>query len=400
MKIDHKLLPSLLLVIAGCAGAGPEVVDQPAQSRLQMAELGAVHLEAEAQEAVGLKAQIVTRQTMAAKLPATGWLMTAPGRESIVKAGTTGFFLPASEKSSLEVGSAVSRGHQLGAIQVFLSPQEEAQLVAAKEEADILMNQALVSKQLAENQLKSLEANEITSAVGAARLIGLKEIIQRNQVAYEEGRDKLPFLPKEPYASKLALREVTIESPISGSLLTLHAAPRQLVVQGDPLWTISDWSVLWVRVPVFEGDLPRIQRDQAATVRPLGIQSFQAEPVSAPQPTETGRRTVDVLFRLDNPKTLLRPGQAVPISLPLGESQEQLAVPRSAIIWDGLGNAWVYVKSTANTFRRQKVELGTGDEVMVAIDRGLEDGQVIVTVGAQALYGEEFKSQLPAGGDD
>jgi hypothetical protein len=39
------------------------------------------------------------------------------------------------------------------------------------------------------------------------------------------------------------------------------------------------------------------------------------------------------------------------------------------------------------------------DEVVV-VEQGLSEGQAVVTAGAEALYGEEFKGQIQALEDD
>ena len=33
-----------------------------------------------------------------------------------------------------------------------------------------------------------------------------------------------------------------------------HVIPRQILTQGDPLYTFADWNLLWLKVPLFEAD--------------------------------------------------------------------------------------------------------------------------------------------------
>ena len=401
MQLKHVTILLVLWFLIGCHGAGDEAAPHEDEAAHAGGVRGVVHLAADAQVAIGLETQTAARQPMPHTLEAHGWLVTPPGQEAVVKASTTGFYQPVSETTLPEVGAIVSRGDRLGTLQVFVSPQEESQLVIAKEEADVVMNQALVSKRLAEEQLVKLEGEGATSAVAGTRLIDLREIVQRNQVAYEEARERLPCLPSEPYAGKLELRAVPVDSPITGRITEFQIAPRQLVVQGDPLWTIADWSTLWVRVPVFEGDVPQVLPGIRASISIPGTPSIaQAVPIAAPQPTAPGRRTVDMFYRLDNSGGQLRPGQPISIGLPLGETREQVVVPRSAVVWDGMGNTWVYVKEDLESFRRQRIELGPGDVELVSVVRGVNEGEEIVVSGVQSLYGEEFKEQLQAGDDD
>ena len=184
-------------------------------------------------------------------------------------------------------------------------------------------------------------------------------------------------------------------------MVGVHFAPRQLVVQGDPLWTIADWSRLWLRVPVYAADVPRIEQTESVRVAVPGKKVAQpATPIGVPQPTEPGKQTVELIYEIDNAAGELRPGQAVTVSLPSGASSEEIVIPRTAILWDGMGNSWVYVRTSATTFRRRKVEISQASGVEsqepdgVVVTRGLEEGAEVVTVGAEALYGEEFKWQI------
>ena len=225
--------------------------------------------------------------------------------------------------------------------------------------------------------------------------------MDRSRAAYEEAQQQFPFLPSEPYQRPLQLEPVAIESPQGGRVSEVYVCSGQLVLQGEPLWKISDWSSLWMRVPVFEGDLPRIDLIASAEVRvPGSASSLSARPTGIPQPTQEGRRTVDLIYEVANAEGIFRPGQAVAVSLPTGAAVARLAVPQSAVIWDGAGGTWVYLEDAENSFRRQRIEVGRSLGDLIIINRGLAKDQSVVTIGAEALYGEEFKDQIPALEDD
>jgi multidrug efflux pump subunit AcrA (membrane-fusion protein) len=126
---------------------------------------------------------------------------------------------------------------------------------------------------------------------------------------------------------------------------------------------------------------------------------LSAPRVAAPQRTDPTRRTIDFYYRVQNAGGTLRPGQAVAVQIPVTESVERLVVPFSALLWDGHGNTWIYVRDGENAFRRRRVEAGRrlGDDIVV--ERGATEGAEIVVVGAQVLYGEEFKSTAPVDDD-
>ena len=356
---------------------------------------GEVVVPPEQQQAIGLKKNPAEVRELRDAIRTTGWLVARPGSEVVVRAPLTGFVAPPKEANAFSLGRHVSRDETMARLQVFLSPQEEAQLVAAKEDADTVIRQSLASLKIAREQLRRLE-RESVPVVRETRLQELREIVARAQAAYDEAQEKLPFLPSEPYGEKLKLREVLIPAPRDGNILRVDVAPGQLVLQGDRLWTVADWSKLWIRVPVFVADLPRIRQRQAVRVVSIGTRTARdATPVEWPQASRDGRQTVDLFYEIDNAQRSLRPGQAVEVTLPLSDKVRRLVIPQTAILWGDDGSAAVYVQTAVDHFRRRKVVLGRLVDELVVVRAGLEEGDVVVTTGAEALFGEEFRWQIP-----
>ena len=385
------------IFLAACVGCMGEKEGERAGPPPPESSSGAVKLSEKAQQQLGLECQRPAKRDVQAVLSLTGWLELPPGKEIVVKSPLTGYLAAKESQPVWKLGNRVEQHQALQRVMAFLTPTELAQIAGAKEETDITIEQSLVSMKLAEEQLA--KATAARDAVIGTRLNDLKEIFGRSKAAYEQSKEKLKFLPQEPKDGDLLMRPVPIESPLSGRILTVHVTEPQFVFQGDPLWTVADWSVLWVRVPVFETDLPRVLTTADAGVRIPGSSAVPASPLETPQPTKPGLRTVDLLYAVPNNSETLRPGQSVVVDLPSGASEERLLIARSAVLWDGNGGAWVYVRASEDSFRRQRVELGqtVGDEVVIA--RGLDDDDEVVTTAAQSLYGEEFKGAMPAEDD-
>jgi hypothetical protein len=172
------------------------------------------------------------------------------------------------------------------------------------------------------------------------------------------------------------------------------------VIQGDPLWTVADWTQLWVRVPVFEADLPRINEQEPAVLQLPGSRAtIAAARVRAPQPTEPGRRTVDLYYEVNDPASQLRPGQAVQVALRVGSPAERLVVPKQAVIWEGSSAACVILRTGPTTFQRRAVQLGPVHRTDLVVESGLSERDELVTVGAESVYGEKSKDLIPVDND-
>lgn len=399
-EFAERIFPACILLVAavGC-GAEDFDSDEEALDTRQPRPAQTLQLSTEAQDAIGIETVRLAQRDVPQLMAATGWLIVPAGHETVVSAAATGFITP-SGHDSFPLGELVTEDQVVASLQVLLSPHEQAQLVIAKEEADILIGQSQASLELAEAQLDRLNDTP-SGTVAGTRFMELQEVVARSRAAEQEAREQLPFLPEEPYGNGLSLKPIDVTAPLSGRLIQVHVAPRQLVVQGDPLWTIADWSRLWIRVPVFTGDLSRVQlSDPAQAVLPEAPLPVDAQPVDVPQPTEPGKQTVSLLYEIENGADNLRPGQAVAVSLPIGERAAAVVIPQSAVLWDGFGNSSVYVRTSPETFERRRVELGQLLTDGIVVRRGLDAGEEIVTEGAEALYGEEFNWQLEAEDDD
>ena len=257
----------LLGTSTGCQHSESEEATESQQRTA--AELG-VRLPDAARKNIGILVAPVESRVVQASIKTPGWLAVVPGHNFTAKAPVTGFLVPEPEQPAIELGSVVAAEQRLGTLRVLVSPQEEAQLVALKEEADILVRQSMAALTAAEARLKRLQGLGESGTVPGKEMEVAKEAVEKARAAYEEAQHQFPFLPTEPYERPLQLRPVEIDSPLAGRVVDVYARPRQLVLQGEPLWTITDWSLLWLRVPVFEGDLPDVDpRHRLRCSRPV-----------------------------------------------------------------------------------------------------------------------------------
>jgi RND family efflux transporter MFP subunit len=187
---------------------------------------------------------------------------------------------------------------------------------------------------------------------------------------------------------------LAIESPQDGILQKVHAVPGEAVAAGAPLFEVTGIDPVWVRVPVYVGDLDSIDQQSPAGV--TGLTSGgdspvrSARPVVAPPSANTNAATVDLFYQLGNPEADLLPGQRVGVTLTLKGTEDSLVVPWSAILYDINGGTWVYEKTELHIFTRRRVEVRHVVDQMAVLSRGPAVGKKIVIAGAAELFGTEF----------
>lgn len=207
------------------------------------------------------------------------------------------------------------------------------------------------------------------------------------RVAY----DRASALVDEEAGSIRARDEATAALGAAKAAADAAAAQRRLL--GPAVASLGNQRYVWVRVPVFGSDLAGLQEGKSALVSPLGQDGAKrsARPVDAPPSANAVAGTVDLYFALDNRDRAYRVGQRVSVALPLaGGRSEGLSVPTSAILRDIYGGEWVYAKTEADTYVRQRIEVAATEGGRAILSRGLRPGTLVVTAGAAELFGTEF----------
>jgi cobalt-zinc-cadmium efflux system membrane fusion protein len=208
---------------------------------------------------------------------------------------------------------------------------------------------------------------------------------------FEVGDDKTARLPA-----------FNIKAPKAGTIVTVPVNPGQYVPAGTPLISVADLTPLWVRVPVPEYDLPRVNRDKPATLK-LGKIIEEIQPEALVPQVDLVRHTADLIYKLRGklPVGLVAKDQMVTVLVPVGNDAQESVVPYSAVIFDAYGGTWIYLDRGADAkgvhnYERRYVLLGAALGSDVVVRPTLRAGDRVVIEGAGVLFSREFfKPPLP-----
>lgn len=143
--------------------------------------------------------------------------------------------------------------------------------------------------------------------------------------------------------ARLRLADVTITSPLSGTVLTKNVEEGQVISSpsgnvsgGTVLLTVADLSVMQVRTLVNESDVGRIQAGMPAAVQVDAFQdrSFEGS-VQKIEPQAVVEQNVvnfPVIVSLDNSEGILKPGMSANVTVTLAERPNALTLPNNAIV--------------------------------------------------------------------
>lgn len=194
--------------------------------------------------------------------------------------------------------------------------------------------------------------------------------------------------------TRKAPRTFTLLAPRSGTVLARQAINGMYVGPDTELFVVSDLSVLWVLVDLYEADVPLVQPGTRVKLTIEGAPAaLDGEVAFLPPSIDESTRTLKARVVVDNSDGQLRPGAFARalIETDLGTA---LSVPAQAVIRTGKRNL-VFVVNGEHVEPRE-VQLGASGGEFVQVLAGLKEGEV-VAVTAQFLLDSESRLRATSG---
>ena len=375
--------------LSGCAKPQaaenqPNLPAAKVENAVKESELAIIKLSPQAETRLGITTAPVAIEQVAQTRAFAGEITLPPDRTTSVSAPVNGTLAP--DSAPLAVGTFVRKGQAIFSLTPFLMPERDLRVQIERDiaAAQTRVEAARVRYNRAEQLLRDRAGSE--KAVQQAR-----EELDLAENDLKMSRERLERFEKAPVSADVA---VTIAAPRDGIALKVFANPGQTVAAGAPLFEVVNLASVWIRVPVYVGDLRLIDRRQTARVHALneapGGASRIARPVNAPPTANPANDTADLYFELANGDGSLRPGQKMGVTLAERASEESLVVPWSAILHDATGGAWVYENIAPQQYARRRVEVRRVVNSRAVLARGPAVGTKVVTAGAAELFGTEF----------
>jgi len=306
-------------------------------------------------------------------------------------------------------GTSVEAGQAIFSLVPLLSPERDvptpaervqmanarASLVSAQiiADGDVKQSKAEVdAAQIALTRAERLLKDKAGSRRAVDEAKAALEIAQKKLEAAQSRKKVLDSLTLD--AEKGELRTIQVVAPERGILRNLSATRGQTITSGTPLFEVVNLDTVWIRVPVYVGQLDQIVTTSEAQIGDLkgGAESSlqTAKPIAAPPSADPISSTVDLYYEISNRDGALHPGERIGVTLPLKGESENLVIPWAAVLHDIHGTAWVYERVDAQVFRRRRVLVRYTADDLAVLASGPEVGTEIVVDGTVELFGTEF----------
>jgi multidrug efflux system membrane fusion protein len=193
-------------------------------------------------------------------------------------------------------------------------------------------------------------------------------------------------------AAELNLGYTEIRAPFAGRLGRNQAPVGALVsVAGAPLNTLVQLDPIYVTFNPSETDLAEIQKARgggkiaADITLPGETQApHKGELTFIDNAVDRSTGTIVARATIDNADFSLLPGQYVRIRLAIGTEPDALMVPQTALGSSQLGK-YVYVVGEGNKVDQRLVSLGPTDGGLVAIMKGVSEGERVINGNLQKI---------------
>ncbi len=197
-----------------------------------------------------------------------------------------------------------------------------------------------------------------------------------------------------------------LKSPIGGVLVEKNLSPGQEVRPDQilanapqffaPLFVVSDPTRLWVIVDATDRDAATLSPGAALTVRSpaLGDRTFGGQVLWVADALDPVTRMVRVRGRVENPDRRLKAEMFVTVEFAAHGVPDGSDVPTATVFMKGEKN-FIYVEDQPGKYTRREVGVGLQHDGKIAVVRGLQAGDRVVTGGSLLL--DEIRASAGGG---
>ena len=177
------------------------------------------------------------------------------------------------------------------------------------------------------------------------------------------------------------IEKLTFSAPASGYVIEKNVVEGAAIHAGDRVFRIAALDKVWVEADVFEADLGRIAKGQAATIALSYIpdRTFDGKVTFVYPYLDPNARTGRVRIELPNAGLELKPDMYANVTFHLVLA-DRLQIPTSAILYTGPRRI-VLVDLGGGRLGPREVKIGAQAGDRAEVLSGLQEGEAVVTAG-------------------
>lgn len=250
--------------------------------------------------------------------------------------------------------------------------------------------------------LEALEASANLARVQADRwrALGTEQLVSQAEV--EERATQAATARAQAESQRALIAQKRIRAPFDGVLGIRKVDLGEYLAPGAPIVSLQSLDPIFLDFTLPEQELGSLREGMAvrARVDSIGGRDFEGQVTAIEPAVDPDTRNFRVQATFDNPDHLLRPGAFARVELEVGEDEDVVVIPQTAVAFNPYGNV-VYVVIPAeddgeNTdeadaegdrliVRQRFIDTGPTRGDMIVVTRGLAPGETVVNGGLLRL---------------
>jgi len=275
----------------------------------------------------------------------------------------------------------------------------------------VVLESVDVGSAVADFKSAAAQAEAARSAAARAARLFEDQIVSQRRVEETRAAEQASMAAAEAAATRLRtfgialplpegaeLGRVTLNSPITGTIVTRGASVGQWVEPSDQLAEIINVEELWLLASVYERDIRHVEQGQPVLVdvRAYPGEVFPGTVQLVEATLDESSRSAGIRVVLPNADRRLKPGMFATARITGTHAHDPvllLAIPTSAV-QEVDGHTSVFVRDDQGGFTLQRVHLGEEAGDLVEVLNGLNEGDEVVVNGSFVLKGQLLRSTL------
>ncbi len=309
-------------------------------------------------------------------IKAGGEILAMPGEKHFIHARTAG--IVQYYRNDLVAGADVSRGEELMTIQGQDLARENISVDYAEAEARFKRSRSEYERRL---------NLYLKNAISERQFIETREIYVTDSIRYHN-------LRKSYEGGGLKVR-----APIAGYIHELNVSQGEFVGAGQLIATVSSDRRLLLRADVPQQYFQRIQDIVSTNFRTSyhrevwDVREFEGKLLAAGSSAAENNQYLPVYFEAQNNGQLME-GAFAEFFLKMRSVENSLVIPAEAVT-EEQGKYYVYIQVTGEIFRKQEIVPGDTDGFGIRVERGLSEGDRVVTRGSMLLKTASVSATIP-----
>ncbi len=263
------------------------------------------------------------------------------------------------------------------------------------------LGQARIAVRQAKQEQERLEKLLKQGVIPERRVVDARFAAARARTALEAARSRRRQAKRsQSTGEQRAEGGFTLRAPLAGTLVSVAVAPGAYVAEGAQMFRVVDLSSLWLEVHVTETHIGQLSGVRGVWFEVEGLGTFETRAediVTIAGVLDERTRTLPLIVRVPNPDGRLRVGMFATAHVVTGAAREVVAVPLSAVLYEG-GLHVAYIQTGGESYERRSLRLGERDGDWVEVREGVALGERVVSVGAYAVRLAASAAQVPAHG--